>query len=224
MFNAWFFLTVVLAIVDWIAIYRDHTTVNYFAKPATLLALIAWFTSLGGWQLGLTWFGLALIFSLAGDILLMLPDRFFIYGLYAFLITHICYIIGFNPAQPVNTLPTLLIGAGVLLISSVLFNVLRKAILLRQDQRKMETPLLIYCLALSMMLFSGLLTLAQSTWTPGASGLAAAGGILFFGSDGLLAYNRFVKILPNARFYVRIGFHLGQIALIAGVLLNFSTH
>ena len=142
MFNAWFFLTVVLAIVDWIAIYRDHTTVNYFAKPATLLALIAWFTSLGGWQLGLTWFGLALIFSLAGDILLMLPDRFFIYGLYAFLITHICYIIGFNPAQPVNTLPTLLIGAGVLLISSVLFNVLRKAILLRQDQRKMENPLL----------------------------------------------------------------------------------
>jgi len=224
MFNAWFFLTVVLAIVDWIAIYRDHTTVNYFAKPATLLALIAWFTSLGGWQLGLTWFGLALIFSLAGDILLMLPDRFFIYGLYAFLITHICYIIGFNPAQPVNTLPTLLIGAGVLLISSVLFNVLRKAILLRQDQRKMETPLLIYCLALSMMLFSGLLTLAQSTWTPGASGLVTAGAILFFASDGLLAYNRFVKTLPNAQFYVRIGYHLGQIALIAGVLLNFSTH
>ncbi len=224
MFNAWFFLTVVLAIVDWIAIYRDHTAVNYFAKPAALLALIAWFTSLGGWQLGLTLFGLALIFSLAGDILLMLPDRFFIYGLYAFLIAHICYIIGFDPAQPVDTLPTLLIGTGVLLISSILFNGLRKAILVRQDQRKMETPLLIYSLALSMMLFSALLTLAQPTWTPRASGLAAAGGILFFGSDGLLAYNRFVKTLPNAQFYVRIGYHLGQIALIAGVLLNFLTH
>jgi uncharacterized membrane protein YhhN len=220
--NGWFFLTLVLAILDWFFVYQGLIKFNYFTKPATLLALIAWFSSLGGWQIGLYWFGMALVFSLLGDVILLLPEKYFTYGLGAFLLAQICYIVGFNPAAPLDGLPILVIGGGVLLIASYLFNIVRKAIESNAKNKKMETPLLVYSLALSLMLFSTLLTLVQSNWLTAAAGLVAAGGILFFSSDSLLAYNRFVQAIPNAKFFVRIGYHLGQMALISGVLLNFT--
>ncbi|MCD6285147.1 MAG: hypothetical protein J7M39_04450, partial [Anaerolineae bacterium] len=54
----------------------------------------------GGGHLAL-WFVVALVFSLAGDIFLMLPDeKWFVPGLLAFLVGHLCYIVGFNPTWP----------------------------------------------------------------------------------------------------------------------------
>ena len=49
--------------------------------------------------------------SLAGDVLLLVPGpRFFMLGLAAFLLAHVCYIVGLNP-----TLPPLS-SAGVLVV------------------------------------------------------------------------------------------------------------
>ena len=41
------------------------------------------------------WFVAALVCSLAGDVLLMLPSDRFIAGLAAFLVGHLCYVAGF---------------------------------------------------------------------------------------------------------------------------------
>src|SRR4051794_41583322 len=41
------------------------------------------------------WFVAALVFSLAGDVFLMLPRDLFVAGLSAFLVAHLCYIAGF---------------------------------------------------------------------------------------------------------------------------------
>ena len=41
------------------------------------------------------WFVAALVFSLVGDVLLMLPREQFVGGLSAFLVAHLCYIAGF---------------------------------------------------------------------------------------------------------------------------------
>jgi len=42
-----------------------------------------------------------LVFSLAGDVFLMLPGaRFFRLGLMSFLVAQVCYIIGLNPSLP----------------------------------------------------------------------------------------------------------------------------
>src|SRR5204862_3799682 len=42
-----------------------------------------------------SWFVAALLFSLVGDVLLMLPREQFVGGLGAFLVGHLCYIAGF---------------------------------------------------------------------------------------------------------------------------------
>ena len=85
---------------------------------------------------------------------------------------------------------------------------------------QMEWPMMIYLLVICMMLFSSVLTLFRPDWILPAAGLAATGGILFFISDNLLVINRFIKPFPNARLWVRICYHLGQLGLITGVLHN----
>jgi len=221
MLNLWFFIAVFLALADWSALWFKKHQINYFSKPATLIALILWFTSQGGWNQAPVWFGLALVFSLFGDVFLLLPDRFFIFGLAAFLLTHISYIIGFSPQTPAATLPFLIIGVVILSVGSLLYNTVRKAMGVNPIHTRLNTPVLIYSIALAMMFFSAALTLAEPEWSASAAVLAAVGGMLFFSSDSLLSYNRFVRPVPHGQFLVRILYHLGQIALTAGVLIHF---
>ncbi len=220
MLNIWLMLTFALALLNWAALRYGWAKVNYLTKPTVMLALLAWFTYQGGWQNGLWFFGLALIFSLIGDVLLLLPPRFFILGLTAFLLVHISYILGLRPTSPVPELPTLIIAMMVLSVGSVLFGALRRALKKREDYKRLIAPLVVYGIVLSLMFFSSLLTMVRADWRAEAAGLTAAGGILFFTSDNLLGYDRFVQPLPNARLWVRITYHLGQVALISGVLLN----
>ena len=221
MLNFWFFATIILALTDWSALWFKKPQINYVSKPAALIALILWFTSQGGWDQAPVWFGLALVFSLFGDIFLLLPDHFFIFGLGAFLFAHISYIIGFSPQSPAANLPFMILGVLILSVGSLLYNTVRKAIESNPDHARLKTPVLIYSIALSMMFFSAALTLAEAEWGAPAAVLAAVGGMLFFSSDSLLSYNRFVRPVPYGQFLVRILYHLGQIALTAGVLIHF---
>jgi alkenylglycerophosphocholine/alkenylglycerophosphoethanolamine hydrolase len=222
MLNLWFFATIILALVDWSALWAKKPQINYLSKPAVLMALILWFTSQGGWDQAPVWFGWALVFSLFGDIILLLPDRFFIFGLGAFLLAHISYIIGFSPESSVASLPFLVLGLLILSVGSLLYYTIRRAIESNPVNARLKNPVLVYSIALSMMFFYAALTLAEPEWTAPAGVLAAVGGMLFFSSDSLLSYNRFVRPVPNGQLLVRIMYHLGQIALTAGILIHFS--
>jgi uncharacterized membrane protein YhhN len=66
-----------------------------------MITLFLWLWTSAGLSGALLWFGVGIIFSLAGDILLMLSlDRFFIFGLIAFLLAHAAYVVGFNIPLP----------------------------------------------------------------------------------------------------------------------------
>ncbi|MCX8025727.1 MAG: lysoplasmalogenase, partial [Thermanaerothrix sp.] len=107
----WFGVMAILAAIDWWAVSRERLRVRYWAKPGALLALILAFTTAGGWHSASPWFGVGLIFSLLGDIALLLPRRYFLFGLLAFLLAHITYIIGFNPTPPPVKVETLTVTA-----------------------------------------------------------------------------------------------------------------
>ncbi|GIW42018.1 MAG: hypothetical protein KatS3mg076_2595 [Candidatus Binatia bacterium] len=46
---------------------------------------------------------------------------------------------------------------------------------------------------------------------------AAAGGVLFLVSDGVLAWNRFVRAFPFARLLVMTTYHLAQLGLVVAL-------
>ncbi|MEA4908427.1 MAG: lysoplasmalogenase [Chloroflexi bacterium] len=217
-----FVLVLALAVCDWVAVRFHLTQVVYVAKPATLLALILWSWQASGWPGAMLWFGAGLVFSLLGDILLMLPARFFLGGLGAFLLAHLCYVFGFNvgglPRTPLALLPLLLIGVLGWGILEPVFRALRA----QPYRRRLILPVMSYGVAVGAVLYSALLTPLRPEWPPLGAALAVGGAVLFFVSDSLLAHDRFVRKLPDGRMWVHVTYHLGQIGLVAGALLAYG--
>ena len=52
----------------------------------------------------------------------------------------------------------------------------------------------------------------------GGKPLALAGAVLFYASDGLIAWNRFVRPLPSAQVPVIVTYHLGQAGLVLSLV------
>ena len=209
-----------LGIVNWIAVARKQRRVEYVVKPGTLiLVIIAALLLMRGadnTRLAL-FFVLGLCFSLAGDVFLMLPgERFFIPGLVSFLIAHIFYIIGLN-----STLPPL--GSVIVLIVVAALGVAlytRIAASLRQKgELAMRIPVGAYATILSLMLFSAWATLFRPAWPVPARFTAILGATLFFASDSMLAWNKFVAPSHVLHVLVMVTYHLAQFALAATIAL-----
>ncbi len=225
-----FILFFLVAVTDWVAVAKNWMKVEYVAKPATMLVLLGLLTLVGGFtSLPLICFSLGIFFSLAGDVFLMISythfsDRWFLPGLAAFLFAHVCYIIGLNIPLP-NVSPIWSLGMAVVLalaagrILRLITDGVRKKGLAR-----MVRPVNVYGMVITLMLLSALLTLNNAAWKITAAGLVALGAILFYSSDVLLAWNKFVNPIKNGRLANMILYHLGQAALVAGVLIQFAKH
>jgi len=219
-------ISLVLAGIDWLAVARRQKRLEYVFKPATLVAVIigAWLLMRGPhdvWQA--RFFLPGLVFSLAGDVFLMLPGvgagsprSYFLPGLVAFLLAHLCYIAGLNPTLP--PWPSLAVLVVVTVIGLALFRSIAAG-LRHQGQTALLVPVALYSLVLSLMLLSAWATLFRPEWTPLRRGLVIVGASLFFASDAMLAWDRFVTPSPSARLRVIVTYHLGQMALTASIVL-----
>ena len=221
---AWtlFILAVIAAILNWIAVEFEWRRIKYISKPLVILALIAWLRLLAAWKGPLAWFVLALSLSLAGDILLLLPARFFLPGLAAFLLGHTAYLIGLNlTPPPINLASIALLTVGLLLIG-LIYPRIRTGLLTKPGRKVLNPAVFIYSVVLTAMLLSAVMTLFRVNWNTTAAMMVAAGGIMFFISDMLLGFDRFVGPVRHGRLLVMVTYHLAQIALASGALLQFG--
>jgi uncharacterized membrane protein YhhN len=183
----------------------------YFFKPLTMLFVLslalqpsmstspfyAWMI-VGG-----------LLFSLAGDVLLMLPSDRFAAGLASFLVAHLFYIAAFASdagfgSEPLALLPFVL-GCAVLYP------------LLQPNLGRLRIPVLLYMLVIAVMAWHAV---ARSL-VVGQLGalLASIGAVLFVISDAALAFNRFRRPIPASPALILGTYFAGQwlIALSIGV-------
>lgn len=218
--NAFFWAALVIALLDWVAVARQWKILEYFAKPGVMVALLLWLWSVGGFSGLLLWFALGLFFSMWGDIFLMLPREQFIAGLVSFLLGHLAYLVGFNQPLPPLNLPGLFMAIMVGLTASRLVRAIVGG-LQRSGNASLRLPVLAYSAVISLMLLSALLTLVRPDWDSGDALLASAGAMLFFISDSILAWNKFVTPLPNGRLVVIITYHLGQALIALGAARHF---
>lgn len=215
-------IALILAVIDWVAVANKWKKLEYFAKPGVILALISWLIVNGGYRGQLQFFLIGLIFSLAGDIFLMLPNEYFLAGLISFLLAHIAYIRGFTIAFPNFSVAGLILIIFVGLIAFVIFHKISNG-LKAQGQMKLRIPILIYSFVIALMLVSALLTMIapNSEWNSFPSLLVSFGAIFFFISDTLLAWNKFVNPIKYGSLFVIITYHFAQITITIGAGLNF---
>jgi uncharacterized membrane protein YhhN len=206
-------------IVDWIATAREWIRLEWFAKPLVMVFLFAWLYAVTKLQGASLWFGIGILFSLIGDVLLLSMDRLFLLGLFAFLITHISYVIGFSLEAASPGVWDIFLAAMILL-SAV--RVLQRLAPSLRSKGMGRLPVTIYVLAISTMLFFAMRTLANPNWQASATALVSIGAFLFCISDLILGWNRFVNPIKNGRLLNMVAYHLGQIALIVGVVMHFG--
>lgn len=212
--NIVFIFVLLCAFADWFAVARQNKTLEYIFKPATMLALIAatlllMQTPHDAWQA--QWFLIGFVFSLLGDVFLMLPNsRWFIFGLGAFFLAHVYYIVGLNPTLPPTQAFLLLIPCA-LIVGFVTRRVI--ASLRASDHTSLIAPVIGYGIVMTLMVFSAWATLFRPEWNDTRRVFVIVGATLFLISDGMLAWNRFVQPFGAAKLAIIITYHLGQIAL-----------
>ncbi|HYY58023.1 MAG TPA: lysoplasmalogenase [Pyrinomonadaceae bacterium] len=141
-----------------------------------------------------------LVFSLAGDIFLMLPRDRFIAGLASFLLAHLFYIAAFTlegvrAPDPLYALPFAVYGVVMLRV-------------LLPGLGRLKAPVIIYMLVIMLMAWQALerwMTTAQQ-----GSAQAFMGALLFVISDSVLALNRFKRPLPSAQLYIMTTYFTAQ--------------
>ena len=169
--------------------YRGPRMHVYIFKPLTMviILLIAIF---GQAALPLYRYMIiaGLVFSMAGDVFLMLPSDRFVAGLVAFLITHLFYIVAF--VSETSTLiwwpliPLATYGIVIYLI-------------LAPNLGKLKPPVFIYIAVILIMAW-----FAWERWNHSIQSgafLAYVGAVLFIISDTILAINRFLRAFKLAR-------------------------
>jgi uncharacterized membrane protein YhhN len=197
-------LAAAVAVADWIAVERANKALEYLAKPATLALLVAAALALDPADGAVrSWFVVALVFCLAGDILLMVPRDLFVFGLGAFLVGHVAYIVGMQ----VDGVRWSLAGIGLVVVAlaaaTVGTAVLRAV--QRGDEPELFGPVAVYMVVISAMVVS-----AFGAGHP----VGIVGAVLFFSSDALIAWNRFIKESPRGRLAIITTYHLAQFGLL----------
>jgi uncharacterized membrane protein YhhN len=192
-----------LAVVDWIGVVTRRTRLRWLGKPGVMVALVVAAIAAEDAPTGTqAWFVVALVLSLAGDVALLLPERWFLAGLVAFLGAHLAYIAGM--AHLDLALAGVLAGLAVVFLGgATVGRTLTSSVARRQPALRL--PVAAYLAVISTMVIVGCGT--AEPWLVGAA-------LLFYVSDALLGWNRFVHRLAVRDLAVMVTYHLAQFGFV----------
>lgn len=144
-----------------------------------------------------------ILFSLAGDIFLMLPQDRFIFGLASFLLAHLFYIAAYGSRTGFHLTWWLL--AIYLAYVALLLGLLWPYV------GAVRIPVLVYGLVLGVMGWQA----AEQWWRLRdlSALLAMLGAMLFMLSDSTLALNKFRMAVPNASLIIMSTYYGAQLLI-----------
>jgi uncharacterized membrane protein YhhN len=200
-------LFAVSAACDWFAVATGRKQLEYVFKPLTMLLLL--YAVVGSSVVSsvegpVLWLCLALLLSLAGDIFLMLPSDRFVPGLLSFLLAHVAYIVVFASYAVGLWWPAILFFAADAWAGPRIL-----AGLTSSGRKRLRVPVMAYMGAITAMVLVVIST--RSVW-------ATAGAFLFFVSDTMIGWSRFVQPFNHDRLAIMVTYHLGQLGLVIGAL------
>lgn len=211
--NFWIILFLIVLAIDLFAAYSGNETLRYFSKPLLMPLLIVYFIFNTNTVASLKkWIVLALVFSWLGDVLLMFEARnniFFIFGLVAFLIAHIFYILFYE-----NILKLENLKKNYWLFIPVLIYYVALIYLLSPHLGEMKLPVRVYGVVISYMLIQAFQVARIKNRA--ASAMMITGAILFIASDSILAMNKFYQPFELAGIAIMITYGMAQLLITLG--------
>jgi len=147
----------------------------------------------------------ALIGSVAGDILLDIPQNLFIFGLVAFLVGHLFYTVHFfRHATRPNRTDRAIIAGLIVFAGATMW-------LFSGIDPSLYPPVVAYISVIVTMSIGALMVPAESR-------LLFGGALLFIASDLVLAVNKFLVPIPHGRLVNISLYFIAQYVIIAAAL------
>lgn len=198
----------VCAALDWVAVARGSSLLEYVAKPAATVAFLAAAATLDV-ELGVAWvlLLLALVCCVAGDVFLVLPRDAFLPGLASFAVAQVLLASSFVAGG----LSARGLVAGVVVAGPVGALLARRYIgaLRREGRSGLVAPVAIY-----MLLISTMAVASAGSGSP----VAVAGAASFMASDALIAESRFVAVRRWHPVAIMVTYHAALAGLVLGLL------
>ena len=226
---SWAIIPVIFAFVLNLLVYGfNWRRIQPFSKPLAMITIIFWTLSMVEWQMDwqMALLIIAQVFGLAGDIFLLFPKGWFMAGLAAFLVGHLFYIaltasilvyhLNSGAIEPLSPF-ILVLGAMILVVAMLVFlRVFKPAFNSKKSRNKLWFAVQVYAFILSSMMVASFVMVFKLPIFTWQSALVPIGSALFFASDFMLAYDRFVHKNALLRLLVWISYHLAQICLAWG--------
>tara|TARA_R110002072_G_scaffold20671_3_gene74619 strand:+ start:5464 stop:6117 length:654 start_codon:yes stop_codon:yes gene_type:complete len=186
-----FFLLV--SIADIYAIVVGNQEIEMIAKPLITTSLvILYLLSVSKPNF---WYVSALLFAFWGDVLLLFPDQFFVFGLASFLLAHVLLItVSSRFLQQVSKLRILVHSLPFVVILAVLLY------LIYPNLEELLIPVIIYGIVISV--FGVVAFLVYTNDKSIANSWLFLGSLIFILSDSILAINKFSQ--PSEFFGIAI--------------------
>ncbi|MFX1297599.1 MAG: lysoplasmalogenase [Promethearchaeota archaeon] len=195
--------------------YKDNNTLIYAFKPLVLPTIVLFYVF--GAHANIDWLiVVALICGWAGDILLMLKnDKWFLFGMVAFLFNQIFFIISFfisiRDISDFNIWGLFLLGPAIMIILFTVPKFINKT-------GDLKIPVLVYMATILLMHIAAVLRLAEF------SGLefifVYVGSISFIFSDAYLALNKWDEPAKQKRIINMMTYFLAQFYIALGAIFT----
>lgn len=206
-------LIIILALIYLIfAVHYQHHLTKFILKPATMTLIIV--LAIFGSNLDSTFSKLVvvgLLFSVVGDIFLMLEEKWFVNGLISFFIAHVFYIVGLYKLVIFNVSNLLLSGIILLIVAAVFFTFLYASVK-KEGGVNLSVAVALYITVISVMVWLAILT--------GSSVLIFA-ALLFYVSDAVLAVDKFKYPFRAAEYTIMFTYFLAQLLFALSINTNF---
>lgn len=217
----WYLLFAFILIGDIVGIQLQNKELQFFFKPLILIVLIGYFDSqLRSFTKGISkWILAALLFSLAGDVLLMFVEKnsiFFLLGLSSFLLAHIFYIVFFHHVRVNEKVKS----NSWLLVAVVVYYAALNS-LLSPYLGDMKIPVLVYGIVISFMFMLAMHMLFIKNKSAGQ--WMMFGALLFVISDSVLAINKFYQSFEYAGIIIMLTYGLAQLFIVEGASRNIRS-
>lgn len=211
---------ILVSVGEIISTLMDVPLLHTYCKPAIMimLGLYYWASQRAASEPLSIPLLIAILFSCAGDILLMQKsdEQFFMFGLGAFLIAHLFYILTLRQHRLGNSpealqglqkirfaFPIVLAGTGLV---TILYNRLEG----------LKIPVMVYAAVITIMVLNALFRFGRTNTK--SFTMVFGGAILFMMSDSLLAVDKFLEPLPMAGFWVMSTYIGAQFLIVQGLL------
>ncbi len=211
----------IVAIIELFAEYKENKKIKYLSKPLLMPLLILFyiFGAIEGASISqIDWLiVVALISGCAGDIFLMLEneEKWFLFGMVAFLMNQIFYIISFflsiSDIMNFDIWGLFLLGPAILVLIFTVPRFIKKT-------EDMKIPVLVYLVAILIMHIAAILRLAEFSGFPFI--FVYVGSISFIFSDACIATNKWAGEFTNARLIIMTTYIMAQFYITLGAFFT----